>query len=399
MRKYFYKLIAILTAVYSAFMLTLCYDLVVSEVPDNIYVREGETPQLEVEFPFVVNDVLDEDGVIEKKHCSMFGIIPVKEVAVNVVKGQQVYISGEIVGIYTKCEGVFVINTCEVEGADGKTVNPAENQIRTGDYILAIDGNHLSCKEDMALYVKQSQGRELRLTILRNGKEKEVYLKPVKNAYGEFLLGIWIKDDLAGIGTLTFVTPTGEFGCLGHGMANGENNQLFEVEDGILYTSNVIGIQKSQVGHAGELKGVIRYNNVNQKGEVIKNSDKGIYGCFDTEDLYDISNSETLYDIAYKQEIKVGPAQIVSEISGKRQFYDIQITYVDYLTFHTNKGLYIEVTDPKLLELTGGIVQGMSGSPIIQDGKIVGAVTHVLVNEPTKGYGIFIENMINELEK
>ena len=396
MRKFFYKAIRTVTAIYTAMVLILCYDLIVSEVPDKIYVREGEDADLELEFPFSVRNMETTSGESEKKLCSIFGIIPVKEVTVNVVQGQQVYVSGEIVGIYTECPGVFVIDTCEIEDEEGNLVNPAKKAVKTGDYILAINGNTIHTKEDMAEIVKESGGKTLKLEISRNGEIKEEKVTPIKAKNGSYLLGIWIKDDLAGIGTLTYVTPTGEFGTLGHGMANGENSQLFDVEDGTLYTSNVIGIQKGQIGKAGELKGVIRYGAISHMGEVYKNTSVGIFGKFDTDDLYEYYQNGELYDVAYKQEIQVGDAQIVSEISGERKYYDIKITYVDYLTINSNKGLYIEVTDPELLELTGGIVQGMSGSPIIQNGKIVGAVTHVLINDPKSGYGIFIEKMLEE---
>lgn len=398
MRKFFYKVIRTVTAMYTAMVLMLCYDLIVSEVPDNIYVREGEKAELELEFPFTVSSLETAPGEAEKKLCSMFGVIPVKEVTVNVVEGQQVYVSGEIVGIYTECTGVFVIDTCEIESVSGELINPAQNVVKTGDYILAINGKDLTSKEEMAEIVKKSKGKTLELVVSRNGQVKEVKVTPVKAKNGSFLLGIWIKDDLAGIGTLTYVTPTGEYGTLGHGMGNGENTQLFEVDDGVLFTSKVIGIQKGQVGKAGELKGVIRYGTTSKMGEVYKNTDAGIFGKFDSDDLYDYLHNGELYDVAYKQEIQVGPAQIVSEISGKREYYDIKITYVDYLAINSNKGLYIEVTDPDLLELTGGIVQGMSGSPIIQNGKIIGAVTHVLINDPKCGYGIFIEKMLERME-
>ena len=394
MRKFFYKVIRTVTAMYTAMVLVLCYDLIVSEVPDNIYVREGEKAELELEFPFTVSSLESAPGEAEKKLCSMFGIFPVKEVTVNVVEGQQVYASGEIVGIYTECPGVFVIDTCEIESENGELINPAKNVVKTGDYILSIDGKKLTSKENMADIVKKSGGKKLELEIERNGEIRCVDITPVKASNGNYLLGIWIKDDLAGIGTLTFVTPTGEYGTLGHGMGNGENSQLFEVDEGTLYTSNVIGIQKGQVGKAGEVKGVIRYGSKSHMGEVYKNTNAGIFGKFDSDDLYDYLHSGELYDVAYKQEIQVGPAQIISEISGERKYYDIKITYVDYLAINSNKGLYIEVTDPELLELTGGIVQGMSGSPIIQNGKIVGAVTHVLINDPKCGYGIFIEKML-----
>lgn len=395
MRNFFNKLIRSISAIYMVLVILLTIELIESEVPDNIYVRSGEEAKLNLDFPFVVTS-LDTEDETDKKLCSVLGIIPVKEVTVNVIDGQEVYASGKMVGIYTECDGVFVIDTCEIENQAGELVNPCEDALKTGDYILAIDGVELTCKEDMANAVKASDGNTLVLTISRNDKVSDVSVKPIKSATGSYMLGAWIKDDVAGVGTLTFVSPTGEFGVLGHGMSNGENSDLLEVSGGELYISKIIGIEKGKKGDPGEVKGVINYGASYHLGDVEDNCSTGVYGILDTDDLNKYTKEGELYEVGYKQEIEVGPAQIISEISGKREYYDIEITYVDYLALNSNKGLHIEVTDPDLLELTGGIVQGMSGSPIIQNGKIIGAVTHVLINDPTQGYGIFIETMLEE---
>ncbi len=393
MRNFFNKCIRVLSAVYTALVFLLAIELIESEVPDNIYVRDGEDAQLNVEFPFVVTSLEDESGV-EKKLCSILGLIPIKEVTVNVVDEQEVYVSGEIVGIYTECEGIFVIDTCAIESSTGELVNPVEKMLKTGDYILAVNGTDITCKEELVKAVADSNGSSMVLTINRADEIYDVSVTPIKAANGSYLLGAWVKDDLAGVGTLTYVSQTGEFGTLGHGMSNGETSDLLEVSGGDLYISKIIGIEKGQKGEPGEVKGVINYGSLNHLGEVAENQATGVYGNLDSENLDDYLEEGEVYKVAYKQEIEVGPAQIISEISGERKYYDIEITYVDYLAINSNKGLHIKVTDPELLELTGGIVQGMSGSPIIQNGKIVGAVTHVLINDPTSGYGIFIETML-----
>lgn len=394
MRNFFNKCIRTLTAMYMALVILLGMELVSSEVPDDIYVRSGEEAKLNLDFPFVVTSLDTKDGEEEKKLCSMFGVIPIKEVTVNEVEEQELYVSGEVAGIYTECKGVFVIDTCEIEAENGELVNPTGSAVKTGDYILAINGEKLTCKEDIVKQVEKAAGKKLEMTVSRGDKVFEVDVTPVHARNGEYMLGIWVKDDLAGVGTITYVSPTGEYGALGHGMSNGENSDLLEVTDGDLYVSKIIGIEKGEKGNPGEVKGVIRYGALNHLGNVEDNRSTGVYGTLDADDLNDYMEESKLYEVAYKQEIETGAAQIISEISGKRKTYDIKITYVDYLAINSNKGLHIEVTDPELLKLTGGIVQGMSGSPIIQNGKIVGAVTHVLVNDPTRGYGIFIENML-----
>lgn len=317
-----------------------------------------------------------------------------EEMQVSTDKGQMVYPSGKIVGIYTECDGVFVIDTCEIENRNGEFINPAGDVVQTGDYILAIDGKKIENKEEMIAAVENSDGNTLSLTISRENEILNVSATPVNSKNGNYMLGIWVKDDLAGVGTITYFTEEGEFAALGHGMGNGETEELLEVKGGDIYVSNIIGIEKGKKGDPGEVKGVIYYGYLNHLGEVNNNTGEGIYGKLDAETRKAYSQECETYEVEHKQNIQEGYAQIISEVSGKLETYDIQITYVDYLATNSKKGLHIEVTDPELIELTGGIIQGMSGSPIIQNGKIVGAVTHVLINNPTRGYGIFIENML-----
>lgn len=316
-----------------------------------------------------------------------------EEVEVSISNHEEVYPSGEIVGIYTLANGIFVIDTCDIETPEGKFINPAGAFVKTGDYILAINGESLDSKEEMISFIKDSNGEPMEFTISRNGETMTETLTPVLSKNGEYMLGIWIKDDLAGVGTITYITPDGEFAALGHGMVNGQNSDLLEVKGGHIYVSNIIGIQKGEKGEPGEVKGVIKYGASNHLGSVEANSGKGIYGVLDEDDI-EKYEEENICQIGSKQTIETGEAQIISEISGERKSYDIEITYIDYLAVNSNKGLHIKVVDEELLDLTGGIVQGMSGSPIIQNGKLIGAVTHVLINDPTSGYGIFIENML-----
>lgn len=319
-----------------------------------------------------------------------------EEVEVSSNNEDLVYPSGQIVGIYTQCNGVFVIDTCEIETAENEFINPVYNKIQTGDYILAVDGIELEEKEILVNAINQCEGKEIELTVARNDDIFTTIVTPVLGKNGKYMLGIWVKDDLAGVGTLTYYTAEGDFAALGHGMGDGVTNELLSIKGGDIYISKLIGIEKGEKGKPGEVKGVIYYGVSNHLGDLDSNCGKGIYGTLDEEDLIRYTKNMEAYEIGSKQKIETGAAQIISDVSGERKVYDIQITYVDYLAVNSNKGLHIEVTDPELLELTGGIVQGMSGSPIIQNGKIVGAVTHVLINDPTKGYGIFIEEMMEK---
>lgn len=318
-----------------------------------------------------------------------------EDVEVSNEDGDLVYPLGEIVGIYTECKGVFVIDTCEIESSESEFINPVEDVLKTGDYILEVNGIELVEKEILVDAVNQCDGKEIELTVARKENIFTTTVTPVLGKNGKYMLGVWVKDDLAGVGTITYYTEEGEFAALGHGMGDGETNELLSVKGGDIYITKLIGIEKGEKGNPGEVKGVIYYGVTNHLGDLDTNCEKGVYGTLDEEDLKRYIDKGEACEIGNKQEIKEGAAQIISDVSGERKVYDIQITYVDYLAVNSKKGLHIQITDPELLELTGGIVQGMSGSPILQNGKLIGAVTHVLINDPTKGYGIFIEEMMN----
>lgn len=319
-----------------------------------------------------------------------------KDIVTSQENGKYVYPLGEIVGIYTECDGVFVIDTCEIENKENAFVNPAGNVLRTGDYILEVNGIELVEKEILVNKVNESRGEALELKVLRGETVFSTSVTPVLAKNGKYMLGVWVKDDLAGVGTITYYTKEGDFAALGHGMGDGVTKEIFSVKGGDIFFTDIVGIQKGKRGEPGEVKGVIFYGSKNHLGILDTNSGEGVYGTLDREDAERYLAECDAYEIGRKEEIEVGKAQIISSVSGMRQIYDIEITYVDYLATNSNKGLHIRVTDETLLELTGGIVQGMSGSPIIQNGKLVGAVTHVLINDPTKGYGIFIEEMLEK---
>jgi len=354
MRNFFYRLSENLVMVYTCLTILLSYRLIYNE------------------FYFEINEEIEVSNTEEK----------------------DVYPFGKIVGIYTKCNGVFVIDTCEIESRSGESLDVAGKSVRTGDYILSINGKNISEKEEMVTAVEQSEGKPLEFVVSRNEEIFSTQITPVMSKNGKYMLGIWVKDDLAGVGTVTYFTSDGEFAALGHGMGDGETQNLLEIDGGDVYVSNVIGIEKGLKGDPGEIKGVIYYGKMNHIGELIENTRKGIYGKLDQGELKIYRDECKPYKVANKQEIVEGPAKILSEVSGSMEIYDIEITYVDYLAMDSNKGLHIKVTDPELIHLTGGIVQGMSGSPILQNGKLVGAVTHVLINDPEQGYGIFIDEMI-----
>ncbi len=323
---------------------------------------------------------------------NLFGLLHLKDIQVDVVDQQYAIPCGAPVGIYLKSDGVMVIGTGELTGPDGLSAEPAAGILQTGDYIESINGVPLETKEELAREVGSLNGRTASLIIRRNDKQMEVSLRPMVTQDGSSKLGVWVRSDTQGIGTVTYLDLNGGFGALGHGISDTDTGDLVEIENGELYDTEIIGVEKGAIGSPGVMSGVIYYGPGSLLGNISANTEEGIFGNVNDRFLKQVS-AEPL-EIGYRQDVAQGPAYIRSGVSGTIEDYEIQILRVDYSTTHTNKSLVIQVTDPKLLELTGGIVQGMSGSPIIQNGRLIGAVTHVFVQDSTKGYGIFIENML-----
>lgn len=321
--------------------------------------------------------------------CKLFGLIHMKEMAVDVVDEEQVVPCGMPVGIYVKTDGVMVIGTGTVTGSDGMNYEPADHLVQSGDYVKTVNEAVVESKEDLIEKINQSQGAPVVLGILREGEYIQLKLQPVKTAEEEYKLGIWVRDDLAGVGTLTYYNEEGSYGALGHPVSDMDTGLQVSVGEGTLYQAEIAGITKGEKGNPGEISGVITYSGQYRLGDVAENTEVGIYGSLEAP----LQGFQEAYrPTALKQDIKDGEATIISSVSGERKEYAVTISEIDYNSL--NKGILFQVTDPELLELTGGIIQGMSGSPILQDGKVIGAVTHVFVQDSTKGYGIFIENML-----
>ncbi|WP_306791640.1 SpoIVB peptidase S55 domain-containing protein [Agathobacter rectalis] len=337
-----------------------------------------------------------------------------------------VYACGRLTGIYEQTEGVLVVNTTEVTDEDGKKVNPADKKVQCGDYIISVNGRTVADKEELSEAVNdimkeydesgtvESQKeiidenktnnseikseinkRTVRIKFLRGGEKMSADITPVRMDDGRYYMGIWVKDDLAGIGTITYYTKDGRFGALGHGIGDGtQSGNLLYANSGDLYSMKLTKIKKGKAGAPGEIGGVVYFGKKSHIGTLDCNSNLGIYGQLDSDELSEYAAEDMYYPVAGKDEIHTGSAQMISEISGKLEKYNLEITNIDRKATDTNKGMELKVTDDRLIELSGGIVQGTSGSPIIQDGKIIGAVTHVFVDDPTGGYGICIDEML-----
>ncbi len=323
---------------------------------------------------------------------SLLGKIPLKTVSASVVEPATVYAGGSPIGIYLRTDGVLVVGTGVIRAADGSKQCPAENIVKCGDYIKAANGETVSTKEEFVACVGKSGGSDIVLDVEREGEDIELKISPIADENGIYRAGIWVRNDTQGIGTLTYVDEDGHFGALGHGISDVDTGELMEIEDGTLYDAEVISIVKGRQGSPGELAGVIHYSEGYKIGVIEENNQNGLYGTISGFPM--LAEQMSRYEVAYRQSVETGPAAILCSVDGICREYSVEIEEIRLNGKDINKGMVLRVTDPELLELTGGIVQGMSGSPIIQNGCIVGAVTHVFVNDPTKGYGIFIENML-----
>lgn len=325
----------------------------------------------------------------------LFGILPLKKVSIDVINPMEVVPCGMQIGIYLKTDGLLVLGTSGISSSDGTVTDPSAGILKSGDYILSVDGENTMRKEVLIDKISNSDGHELAIQIRRQEKELTVRITPVKAADGSYKIGAWIRDDTQGIGTMTYVTGEGGFGALGHGITDVDTGVLMDIGGGDIYNADIIGIIKGKQGSPGELSGVIHMSDTERLGEITANTGQGIFGHIskNTPDYYGDS-----YEVGLKQEVKSGKASILCAVDGSIQEYEIEIEKINLAGKEPNKGLVIHVTDEKLVAMTGGIVQGMSGSPILQDGKIIGAVTHVFIRDSTRGYGIFIENMLNSME-
>lgn len=427
MRSFYVRVLKNIICIYALLVCCFGYVTMIHAIPDHVYVQEGQELKLDQKLPVTLAMAESDRSVMAdlgartyqamKRErtvetcgqlktgdytltCYLFGVLPMKEVQVSVVPEQKLYVSGQVVGIYGAAQGVLVLGSGPVETAQQGTSQPAEHIVFPGDYITAVNGHPITKKEELIENVNRYGADPMVLTLWRGEEQIDVSVEAVEAADHEgYRLGLWVKDDMAGIGTLTYYREDGSFGALGHGIGNGQTKDLLRLSDGRLYRAQVLGIQKGVRGTPGELEGMVYYGKKNQIGEVASNTEIGIYGRLTDAFLEKNKSTGTRCAIGYKQQVKTKEAFLLSDASGSLQRYRIVIDDLDYTPGDKNKGIRFHVTDETLLELTGGIVQGLSGSPIVQDGKLIGAVTHVLVNDPTKGYGIFVEEMVKQNEQ
>ncbi len=318
-------------------------------------------------------------------------LFPVKQVTVNAAKRHYVGLGGDIFGIKLYTKGVIAVNVDSVTTSSGN-ISPAEKaDIRKGDNITHVDGKEISSADELIKAIENSNGKTLELSVNRKGEHLSLKLEPVRSKDGKFRAGLWVRDSSAGIGTVTFYDDeNGYFAGLGHGVCDVDTGEIMPLSNGEAVRATVNGFYKSSAGDPGELCGVFSDKTI---GSLRVNGATGIYGT-----LEEAKNAKQI-PVALASEVREGAAQIVATVDGSGpQYYDAQITKV-YDDATGERNLIVKITDKELLAKTGGILQGMSGSPIIQNSMLVGAVTHVFINDPAQGYGIFAENMLKTAAK
>ncbi len=368
-------------------------------LPDRYYVEQGKLLQIDEAITAraagsEAQAVSASTGESYTAVLKWWGIFPVKTASVTVVEQPVVVLGGIPFGVKLYTDGVLVVSLSNVDGSTG-TFSPARNAgLKVGDLIISINGIAVYTNEEVAELVKRSGGKTMVMRIRRGSVESELRFCAVKSKNEAcYKAGIWVRDSSAGIGTVTFYDPeTNMIAGLGHAVCDVDTGDVIPIASGEIVPARIYGVTKSQAGIPGELRGGFEAGSY---GALLLNGSSGVYAVCKNDGI-----SGEKIEVALKQNVKEGEAKIYTTINGsKAGWYDIRITQVKYHDDNAVRNMIIEITDSELLKATGGIVQGMSGSPIVQNGKLVGAVTHVLVNDPKKGYAIFAENMLETAQR
>lgn len=400
MKKRYFFIILILLVI-------LVYASNITQLPSRIFLLNGENIQLKrvfgVEFKRKNKEVQEtwQDKNLEttKMDVMLFGNMKVKEIAITTYPRIKVIPTGNLIGLKLYTNGALVIGTTEVKNIENKIEKPYESiNIKEGDTILEVDHQEIDSTQTLQKIVNESNGRDIEIKYARAGETYTANIKPANTAKDEYKLGLWIRDSASGVGTMAFYEPESKkFAALGHGISDGDTGELLDIQTGELVNSKIVSVSKGRKGIPGEIKGSIAKQAT--IGTVMQNTNFGIFGSLNENIITNNKYSAGL-EIALRDEIELGEATILSTVNNNdTQEYKVEITSIDSENNSNNKSMQIKITDEKLLNNTGGIICGMSGSPIIQNNKIVGALTNVLVSDPQIGYGVFADIMIKEMMK
>ena len=321
----------------------------------------------------------------------LFHAVPVKTVTVTARERKNVTVSGQPFGIKLYSDGVMIVGLTELETNQGACSPGYEAGLRKGDIITSVNGHRITENGQVSARLAEADGKTVKIGFTRGGKPYTATLSPVKTN-GSWKAGLWVRDSVAGIGTLTYFDERGQvFAGLGHGITDADSGGVYPLFSGSAVLADVVSVKKGEVGLPGELKGVFTETTV---GDLFANTDEGVFGT--PAKLLPRAGVNT--PVAFRQEIETGKAEVRCDVGEGVKEYEVEIEKIRLKDNAPTRNMIIRVTDERLLSRTGGIVQGMSGSPILQNGRLIGAVTHVFVNDPTRGYAIFAENMLDAAE-
>lgn len=390
------------------------YILAIDAIPSSLILFEGESLNLKsiigltikkdesyqaIQTATTANGVKVNETKTTNVNIRLLGKVPVKEVNISVLPRTTVIPVGTVAGVKLYTNGVLVVGMTEVQGIDNIKYKPYENSgIKEGDMIISVEEQEISNTVDLVDSVNKSNGDEVEIKYVRDGKTLECSIQPVQTAREEYKLGLWVRDSAAGVGTVSFYEPkTKTFGALGHGITDIDTGKLINIANGEFITTKVVSITKGEEGEPGKIQGTI--NNQQNIGKIYKNTNFGIYGTVDNISSLKLDASKEM-EVALREEIQLGKATLLTSLDEESvKEYEIEIEKIYTNNDYDNKSMLIKVTDEALLQKTGGIIQGMSGSPIIQNGKFIGCVTNVLVNDPKQGYAIFGDLMLKQAKE
>lgn len=388
------------------------YFLIINYMPDEITIFEGENISLNTFLGITYTSKGETLSVSantgkktinkvgnEKISINLLDKFFIKDIEVSVLPKTTVIPVGNIAGVKLYTNGVLVVGMSEIEGEDQKIYKPYEGtNIEEGDTIVSVNNTIINSTDDLIEQVNNSKGQDIILQYIHDEQTLECSIKPIKTGESEYKLGLWVRDSAAGVGTVTFYNPdTKGFAALGHGLLDIDTEQLINISSGEFVTANILDIDKGEKGEPGKIQGTLEKQK--QIGNITQNTRFGIYGIVNDVSTLMINKSNEM-EVALRDEIKPGKAEILCSLeNGKIEKYEIEIQKIFKDNNYDNKSMKVRVTDNRLIEKTGGIIQGMSGSPIIQNGKFIGALTHVLVNEPLEGYAVFGDIMVKQMYK
>lgn len=374
----------------------LAYVTNITSIPNSLILFENEELNLRTIFGIKIEETIQVDASVvdslsktekvsnnKKYNISLMGI-NLKTITTNTISTTKVIPLGNLVGLKLYTKGVLVVGMNEIKGEDEKRYKPYEDAgIEQGDSIIEINDKEVNTTEELVTCVSECKGNNINMKYIKEGKILETQIKPVKTSKNTYKIGLWVRDAAAGVGTFTFYDPSSNsFAALGHGIQDIDTQELVNISNGEFVTAEIVNIEKGKKDNPGKIEGTIDENSA--IGTIYSNTEYGVYGTYNKDNSLNI-NPNNVVEVATRKEIKTGKASIICTLeNGKQEEYEVEIEKVYLNNYENNKSMVVKIADEKLIQKTGGIIQGMSGAPILQNGKLIGALTHVLVSNPEK---------------